>query len=348
MKKIFIMAVAALCMGLTVTSCGDDDEPEKEYIYIGGGNNGGGTGDNGGGNGDNGGGDHTGGDNGGGTSLTGALKAFTFDGKYLTSITYSNGYSSNLYYGLNLAGNSIQSFVSEDGTYVFNSNAYTCTEDNGEMDKYYDFAVNNNGHITAFKNIWGNNNRTGGSMDIRCTYSGRNLSKVSIAGVDYEDEGENEYWNYDVTFTWSNGLITKINFVESWIEDGKQESETDSYTIAYGSTNNAHKQYTISFEDFFEDEIGLCLYGLLGDGPSKLPTSFSHYEEGEFCHTEDWTYTLNSNGTIATETRGSYTQYYNYGSSNARQQTRTATPGLDAERKSMKMHMGMHHKHAQK
>ena len=98
--------------------------------------------------------------------------------------------------------------------------------------------------------------------------------------------------------TWENDNLTNINFICNEIEKvGEIDlSNPKSYNISYGSQLNVCRQYTegLSSRCFnWECNIDwLFMLGLFGVGPVNLPTSID---------SRMYTYTLNENGTIASE-----------------------------------------------
>lgn len=337
MKKIFIMAVAALCMGLTVTSCGDD-EPEKEYIYIGGGNNGGGTGDNGGGNGDNGNGDNGGGNNGGGTGDNSR--------KILASIT--SEYESIVW---RYSGNTLVSLSYGDNSYNLNGDRYIWVDEKyGETEIYSNILRNTDGgFVTSFTYTYTDDEETY-VANTNLIYNNRRVSKIDVV---YQGEEDGEVYQGTMTynFAWSNGMLTQVDYKDVYVEDGEQETDESKITIKYGDKKNPFKQYSYYLASCFDDadEFGMALTGWLGDGPDYLPSSYTEIE-GTYSDTDDVNYTLNNDGSIASEWKvygGSYTgTVYNF----AYLGDNNGAPAKVLPQNTMKslVKKAHHHKHAKK
>ncbi len=154
---------------------------------------------------------------------------------------------------------------------------------------------------------------------------------------DYNDEGrlvkmrgnwsetqyeDGEKWTDKGTgtsvYTWENGNLVNVKETEkggSW----RYESTTE---FAYGNQQNRYNQYTCGMIDVLDAGYGGAeLVGLFGKGTANLPVSYNTYgveidEEDDY--EEDWeyegtfTFTLNDNGTIASEKSRYDTYYYSY------------------------------------
>lgn len=107
-------------------------------------------------------------------------------------------------------------------------------------------------------------------------------------------------------YTWDGGNLVKVD-VESEVSENKhgtESTDTSSRTLSFVYSNNANptKQYMNGLSENIIDagSFGLrdlCLIGLFGVGPANLLSK--SIIEGR--STTDYTYTLNENGTIATE-----------------------------------------------
>ena len=100
-------------------------------------------------------------------------------------------------------------------------------------------------------------------------------------------------------FIWEGGNIVKKDV--TYLVDDKTVEE--SFTISYGEEPNLCRQYTRSLsEEIWGDTVFsvhlLSTIGLFGVGPVNLPVEI---------HGKKYSYTLNPNGTIATENDNGYT-----------------------------------------
>ena len=129
-------------------------------------------------------------------------------------------------------------------------------------------------------------------------------------GVDY---GEAYTYSGTMTtmFTWSDNNLVKV--VQSG-RDNDGNSSTVTYVISYGSQENKYMQMPSIFVlcGILNSETAYtpmwALVGLSGAGTAKLPTSIeideTYVEDGEVetdHYTYNLSYTLNQDGTIATE-----------------------------------------------
>lgn len=130
------------------------------------------------------------------------------------------------------------------------------------------------------------------------------------SGVEY---GEAFAYSGTMTtiFTWSDNNLVKV------VQSGRDSdgcSSTVTYVISYGSQKNKYMQMPSIFVlcDILNSETAYdptwALVGLSGAGTAKLPTSIeideTFVEDGEVDtdhHTYNLSYTLNQDGTIATE-----------------------------------------------
>lgn len=131
---------------------------------------------------------------------------------------------------------------------------------------------------------------------------------------------ENDCWNiddsdvyvYEVSNTWENGNLVKWEETYTYFDgDVEDVEDVNTYTLTYGTQKNPVKQYPASFLDdplvSTGIEIPLFFMGFMGVGPAYLPTSvistFNDKSMGYFySDATQYSFQLNSNGTIKTET----------------------------------------------
>lgn len=124
--------------------------------------------------------------------------------------------------------------------------------------------------------------------------------------TEYEDGKKHTESGTDlITFTWENGNLVRIEY--KYEEEYDNEYQEDIYEITYGDQKNQYNQYTCGIANEFMGAISLV--GMTGKGTAYLPISIKEtYKEAyddevyEETYLEKYSYTLNSNGTIATET----------------------------------------------
>lgn len=131
------------------------------------------------------------------------------------------------------------------------------------------------------------------------------------------------------TFSWENGALVNVKL--EYDEDG--EKSIEECKLVYGKQRNLYNQYTANLSRwFFIDD--LAMVGFAGEGAAYLPTSlkrtYTEYdEEGNVSDTDTETYscsfTQNANGTIATEASDGNTYKYVYTTFGA---TRSVNSGI--------------------
>lgn len=141
--------------------------------------------------------------------------------------------------------------------------------------------------------------------------SEKQLTKVEgdlyIENYDKNNNLEYAKVNESMMLTWENGNLVKVDRIYTEVEKVGDPDGGRSWTatLEYDNTPNACKQYTKGFSKirFFWGEYGieqLFMLGLFGVGPAKLPTSISTVD-AKHSTSYQYTYTLNNNGTVATE-----------------------------------------------
>ena len=144
--------------------------------------------------------------------------------------------------------------------------------------------------------------------------TGTTTKKETYQGQSYTSKSE-----YSVSYTWNNGLLTKIVTEYSQSGGAKKDVETITYTYYEGGYRNDCFQYTFAYNyssyGIFQ-RLGFC-----GKGSSKLPSLakkvYTYYYNGEKDYenerTEAYSYTFNNNGTVKEEkVSNPYTDYQDY------------------------------------
>lgn len=244
---------------------------------------------------------------GGGTPATLPLKVPTFGGNLLTGLQSDHDLLT-----FNYSNGALMSITTNEHSLIFKDNMYF-SQDYQETETLSDFKLNNDGFITSCKYTYTDRDETE-VIVFTNKYSGHNLVSCTwdSKGV---DEGEPYAYNYEITFTWKNGNITRADVKYT----DEEETETGYYLLTYGNTPNAHKQYSLLMSAMLDlDGPDFPQLGLFGDGPAYLPTKVVKEYGDDEPVTMNLTYTLNHNGTIASETEvseygntNSYYYYYN-------------------------------------
>ena len=156
-------------------------------------------------------------------------------------------------------------------------------------------SFNQNGYLTHFKaegtysdeeyDYWEKYKE-----DYSYSYNGNgNLTRIvdsySYNGVRYNGENYSGHGTYTATFTWSEGNLTRLEFVFNWVEDGKTGNKIETYDFEYTDEINKYKQYVIGLykHDNYECYEDLLVpVGWLGKWTKNYPASFVYksIEEG--------------------------------------------------------------------
>lgn len=155
-----------------------------------------------------------------------------------------------------------------------------------------------------------------GSGTLKFSYDSKRLVSIVSSYSEKETDvssGETENWNgtEKCNYTWNNGNLVKAEgSYEDYLEGELEYSNSYSFTVSYGETANKYKQfpYLLAYEIVdFEGLEPLVAIGLLGEGPAYLPETVS---EGNYNTT--LSFTLNENGSIASESGDGSTYAYTY------------------------------------
>lgn len=223
------------------------------------------------------------------------------------------------------------------GFYRFSYNPNKITSYyNNEVRCVMDVSYNGSGYITRINYSY--NNGTGGSNSYSYDKGGH-LTKITSTSTDTEHDGGVEYnitSDETTTFTWSNNLLTRANWVckETGGSDGTV-TDTEDYIFNYdGDYDNPFRQWTPSltviimgFETDFEECVALV--GLFGIGPVELPSSCSE-SDVDTRYNDTFRYTYNNNGTVnTTYINGSgYSFSYDYVGSDSNDAKTRASVGV--------------------
>lgn len=301
MKKLFLLMAMALPVCL-FTACGSDDD---------------GDGDTGGGG------------NSGGSSTSPSSSVTEITGNDGSKVRLSSDF--NCSYTYDEKGNLIAIFDKHsDTTFPVSYNPFKITVEDGNQSETMTAEFNKKGYISKLKDAYIEKDEYGQTSSEEIAYftydndshltkiSGTTTKKETYQGQSYTSKSE-----YSESYTWNNGLLTKI--VTEYSQSGGGISMKDVETITYtyeGGYRNECFQYTFAYDcssyDIFQ-RLGFC-----GKGSSKLPslakkvsTYYKNGEKEEFenVRNEAYTYTFNNNGTVKEETVSypdtDYQDYYN-------------------------------------
>lgn len=201
----------------------------------------------------------------------------------------------------------------------------------GEEGEEARVSFNGKGYITGLSASWnytderGNGERGNGKVTFSYDGDGHVVSEVnSSSGTEiYDGEKISYTGSYNGTYTWKNNNLVKTVVKEVFNEDGDIEIDEDTYTVEYGNEKNITGQITFAISaalnnDTFEP---LAIIGMLGKGTANLPsvvswTSKQTNGDGDIVHTWEGSngasYTLNSDGTVRSESYGYTTRNYTY------------------------------------
>ncbi len=226
----------------------------------------------------------------------------TFSGKLLAQ-------SGNYKYMYDEYGRCYKIDTGYDGIYDIDYDKGVMTiEDEQENAK---ISFNGKGYITCIASSWDYSSDKG-SGKVTFSYDGDGhltAEESSYSGM--ETQGNKKY-NYSETFksihTWKNGNLIKTVSSDTWNEDGKIETEEDTYTVEYGNVKNVTEQITFAISDALDHDLyeSLAMIGLLGKGTAFLPTTVI-IEDSETWYdqpmrsTRNASYYLNNDGTINSE-----------------------------------------------
>ena len=295
MKKLFLLMAMALPVCL-FTACGSDDD---------------GDGDTGGGG------------NSGGSSTSPSSSVTEITGNDGSKVRLSSDF--NFSYTYDEKGNLIAIVDKHsDTTYPVSYNPFKITMEDGNQSETMTAEFNKKGYISKLKDVYiekDEYSQTSYEDIAYFTYdndshltkiTGTRTKKETYQGQSYTSKSE-----YSESYTWNNGLLTKIVTEYSQSGGAMKDVETITYTYEGGYRNDCF-QYTFAYNyssyGIFQ-RLGFC-----GKGSSELPKTVStYYSNGEgetenVC-TEAYTYTFNNNGTVKEETVSypdtDYQDYYN-------------------------------------
>ncbi|MCD8281715.1 MAG: DUF4595 domain-containing protein [Prevotella sp.] len=295
-KFMFILCtLSALALPVLTTSCSDNDDDNNSNVDT------------------------------SGTPSTEAAVITTDDGTQLMIQSVLDRYGNGVVYTYNDRWLPLTAFCWGDYTYNFtysSSKALAVVtfedDDYGYDDEEFTFQFNTSGYISKMEVTEKfEDEYESGSGSGSCTYkydADGHLTEVSgsYSGKEkYDGDTYNWTTSLTATLTWTNGDLTKFSRTEKDNEDGYTWTELDTTTFEYGSEENAYKQPTMAYSfaicELYGEESELMFTGLFGKGTAMLPASsntkytYSDDYDDDSSHTEQYSYTKNTDNTIKTE-----------------------------------------------
>lgn len=214
----------------------------------------------------------------------------------------------------------------DDGTYTIDGTNITISE--SDFEETWKLSFNGKGMVTKFSVSGVEDDDDGvykfsGSASV--SYNGNN----QITGISGSSSGkigsESIKSTFTAKYTWTNNNLTAVysSAKNTGEYKGKKVTEEDiiDAKLEYGTQDNPLRQMPYDLYDEVIDlgvDFGAPL-GWFGVGPATFPTkaTIKHVDnyagdEDEYTYNCSPSYTLNDNGTIATERFYSGTRYYTY------------------------------------
>lgn len=238
------------------------------------------------------------------------------DGKKLTQLrNYSFTYDSE--------GRLLSVREYNDGPEIeinYSNNTITIDDETGAV------SFNAEGLITQLSQSWedsgdGWTEKGGGTLTFN--YNNGYLSSYSTNGQwseTDEDGTETGTYSSSTNFTWQNNVLVSASGTATETEDGYTYNYKDSYSVTSSDDPNKFSQvpYYMSEIIIGDEELTLlAVVGLLGKGPAYLPEVIKYTtaenNNDPYVETLNFTFTLNSNGSIDEESTEWGNISYTYG-----------------------------------
>lgn len=183
---------------------------------------------------------------------------------------------------------------------------------------------NMKGYITSLSSSWDyvdteDGDRDKGSGRTSVSYDGYgHLIRIETmsAGTETEDGYTTAYTDNELyELTWQRGNLVKVVNTDNETEGAHNYTSTEVYDITYSTEVNTFKQMTWGLSSTFSDDWSfqaLAAVGLFGIGSEQLATRIVETDNGRPEDTYNITYTLATNGSIASETINGRTLGYKY------------------------------------
>ena len=213
----------------------------------------------------------------------------------------------------------LTSFKGDDLEYKVNGNLANIVDENKK--RTYKILRNGNGYITGINASWDvsdGEELSKRSVNFSFSYNNSgNLTNISGSASEKETyKGKTSTYNttYKASLSWSNGNLVRVSVLGTDVEDGDKDSWNEEYEMEYGSTENVTRQGTKSFLQMLSldnDLNVLAFLGLFGKAPKMFPTRMTGDDDG-YRFSRHYSYSINSDGTIYSETVDGSRYYYSY------------------------------------
>ena len=211
-------------------------------------------------------------------------------------------------------------------TYVLKDNKFAFDVTEGKRTCKVEVFLNSDALVSKIEAVWEYTSEEGSEKEettLEYSYDSRRLDECTAKGKGSSSYGSSYSGSADVDYKWENGNLVKVTVdTDNTIkEDGESfdEDVTVVYDYAYGQQANPAKQlpYYMGYEITGTADFGglFSVLGLFGYGPAYLPTGFVETEtddEGTHSHNRSFSFELNDNGTIKSESRGGSRFVYTY------------------------------------
>ena len=213
--------------------------------------------------------------------------------------------------------------------FSYNPNKIYVVDNYDKDDESLSVSYNKSGYLSALSYSFERDKTEGlwsESAKANYSYDGSgHLTKIAGSGKEIgTDDGERitYTWTFSYVLTWRNDKLMQVAWTETEIEDGESDTETETYTFQYENNDyqNAYCQWAPSIARALDDfEDCLAFVGLLGVGPTMLPSSGERYEEyysdgKKKTETKEYNFNhrFNSDGSLNSVTVNSNTYKYTY------------------------------------
>lgn len=177
-------------------------------------------------------------------------------------------------------------------------------------DEVMNIKFNGKGYVSEISASWdyedeGDRSKGSGKITFKYNGSGNLVRCESSSNETYYEDGEKT--NYSETLTmdakWKSGNLESVEAVETEKENGVTDKDYLITTYVYGDTPNKYRQMPLALSyTLFDDSVWsvLAAAGMFGIGSEYLPASFAEVDD-DYTDSYRVNYTLNDNGSIATE-----------------------------------------------
>lgn len=199
-------------------------------------------------------------------------------------------------------------------------------DDADEEEENVTVSFTDKGYISSIKSSWDYEDkyedaRYKGNASVQFSYDkdGHIVKMTESSRETYistEDRESSTFeGNVTMSMAWKDGNLVKVVADESEIEDGEKDHDRYVYDIDYGTQMNVFKQFPMSLAYAFSEDTSwriLASLGFLGIGPNRIPESMEETDDDGYSDSDNFSITLNDNGTIKSEYVEHMVYYYGY------------------------------------